>query len=70
MAKKFEEKLSELEKIVTELEKGDVDLDDAIKKYTEAMKLASECSKELKSAEENVNKILTESGEEKDFEVE
>ena len=70
MAKKFEEKLSELEKIVTELEKGDVDLDDAIKKYTDAMKLANECSKELKTAEENVNKILTESGEEQDFVVE
>lgn len=70
MAKKFEEKLSELEKIVTELEKGDVDLDDAIKKYTDAMKLANECSKELKNAEENVNKILTESGEEQDFVVE
>ena len=70
MAKKFEEKLSELEKIVTELEKGDVDLDDAIKKYTDAMKLANECSKELKHAEENVNKILTESGEEQDFVVE
>ena len=67
MAKKFEEKLSELEKIVTELEKGDVDLDVAIKKYTDAMKLANECSKELKNAEENVNKILTESGEEQDF---
>ena len=70
MAKKFEEKLSELEKIVTELEKGDVDLDDAIKKYTDAMKLANECSKELKNAEENVNKILTESGEKQDFVVE
>ena len=70
MAKKFEEKLTELEKIVTELEKGDVDLDDAIKKYTDAMKLANECSKELKNAEENVNKILTESGEEQDFVVE
>ena len=35
-----------------------------------AMKLANECSKELKNAEENVNKILTESGEEQDFVVE
>ena len=56
---KFEDKLNSLEKMVNELEKGDVDLDDAINKYTNAMKLAKECSDSLKSAEENVNKILT-----------
>lgn len=66
---KFEDKLNNLEKMVNELEKGDVDLDDAINKYTNAMKLAKECSNSLKSAEENVNKILTENGEE-DFKVE
>ena len=54
---KFEDKLNNLEKMVNELEKGDVDLDDAINKYTNAMKLAKECSDSLKSAEENVNKI-------------
>ena len=66
---KFEDKLNNLEKMVNELEKGDIDLDDAINKYTNAMKLAKECSDSLKSAEENVNKILTENGEE-DFKVE
>ncbi len=66
---KFEEKLSKLEKMVSELENGNVDLDDAIEKYTSAMKLAKECSLKLKNAEENVNKILTENGEE-DFKVE
>lgn len=40
---KFEDKLNSLEKMVNELEKGDVDLDDAINKYTNAMKLAKEC---------------------------
>ena len=67
---KFEEKLTELEKMVNELEKGDVDLDDAIDKYTKAMKLAKECSNKWKTAEENVNKILTENGKEEDFKVE
>ena len=66
---KFEDKLNELEKIVLEWEKGDVDLDDAIEKYTNAMKLAKECSEKLKSAEENVNKILTDAGKELDFKV-
>lgn len=67
---KFEKKLEELENMVLELEKGDVDLDDAIEKYTKAMKLAKECSDRLKTAEENVNKILTENGKEENFNVE
>ena len=67
---KFEEKLNELEKMVNELESGNVDLDDAINKYTAAMKLAKECSDKLKSAEENVNKILMENAKEEDFKVE
>ena len=48
--KSFEEKLSELEVIVKELESGNVDLDNAINKYTEAMKSASDCSKKLDEA--------------------
>lgn len=67
---KFEDKLIELEKMVKELEDGEVSLDDAIDKYTKAMKLAKDCSLKLKEAEENVNKILTESGKEEDFTLE
>ena len=67
---KFEDKLNELEKMVVELENGDANLDDAIEKYTKAMKLAKECSDKLKSAEESINKILTENGKEEDYEVE
>ena len=67
---KFEEKLNQLEKMVNELESGDVDLDDAINKYTEAMKLAKECSDKLKNAEESVNKILMENGNEEEFKAE
>ena len=65
--KNFEEKLEELETIVRELENGDVNLDDAINKYTEAMKLAKECSKKLDDATKAVNKILKENGELEDF---
>ena len=54
----FEEKLNKLEEIVSELEQGNIDLDDAINKYTEAMKLAKECSKKLDDAPKAVNKIL------------
>ena len=64
---KFEEKLQNLEEIVKELEEGNVDLDDAINKYTEAMKIAKECSVKLDNATKAVNKILNENGELEDF---
>ena len=41
--KTFEEKLKELETIVSELESGNIDLDSSIEKYTNAMKLVKEC---------------------------
>lgn len=66
----FEEALDKLESIVKELENGNASLDDAIKKYTEAMKLASNCNKKLENATETVNKILKENGSLEDFEIE
>jgi len=68
--KTFEEKLNELEGIIKELENGNVDLDNAIKKYTEAMTIAKECSEKLENAEKAVNKILKENGSLEDFEIE
>ena len=67
--KKFEEKVSELEKIINELENGEVDLDDSIEKYSTAMKLVKECDSELKSIEKKVNKILTENGTLEEFKI-
>ena len=67
--KKFEDKVSELEEIISVLESGDVPLDESINKYTEAMKLVKECDVELKNIEEKVNKIVSENGELEDFEV-
>lgn len=66
---KFEEAMSALETIVKELESGNCSLDDAINKYTEGMKLAKLCGDKLSNATEKVNKILSENGELKDFEV-
>ena len=66
----FEDKIRELEGIVKELESGEVNLDAAIEKYTNAMKLAKECSDKLNAATVQVNKILKENGELTDFNVE
>ena len=67
--KSFEENMLELEAIVKKLESGDVPLDDAITSYTNAMKLAKICDGKLKSAEEQINKILNEDGKLKEFTV-
>jgi len=65
----FEEKIKKLERIVSELESGDVALEDAINKYTEAMKLSKECSNKLNEVTEKVNKILADNGKLEDFEI-
>ena len=65
----FEEKIKKLESIVADLESGEVPLDDAINKYTEAMKLSKECSNKLTEVSDKVNKILSENGTLEDFEV-
>lgn len=67
--KKFEELMNELEEIVKNLEEGNTDLDETIKKYTEAMKIVKICNDKLENATEAVNKILNENGELTDFDV-
>ncbi|MCH5166262.1 MAG: exodeoxyribonuclease VII small subunit [Erysipelotrichales bacterium] len=68
--KKFEELMTELEVIVKDLENGNTDLDESIKKYTEAMKIVKTCNDKLKNATEAVNKVLQENGELANFEIE
>ena len=68
--KTFEEQVKELEKIVNELESGELDLDKSIAKYTEAMKLLESCEKKLNAASETINKIVDENGKISDFKVE
>ena len=65
----FEKSLEKLETIVHELENGTIELDKAIEKYTEAMKLVKSCSEKLNEATDKVNKILKENGELVDFSI-
>lgn len=66
----FESALLSLETIIRELEKGEVPLDDMVKKYTEAMEYVKFCSDKLKNATETVNKILNSDGSLSDFNTE
>ena len=65
--KKFDELLIEIEKIVKDLESGNIDLETSIEKYSEAMKMIKICSDKLNKATESVNKILDENGNLNDF---
>lgn len=54
----FEKALEKLEKIVEELETGDLALDDSIKKYEEGIKLAQACQKKLDKAKEKIETLV------------
>ena len=57
---KFEKALERLEKIVEDLETGNIALEDALKKYEEGVKLSALCQKRLSQAEKKIE-ILTKS---------
>ena len=50
----FEDNMENLEKIVTELEKGELNLDDSISKFEEGIKISKECNKILEEAEKKI----------------
>jgi exodeoxyribonuclease VII small subunit len=55
---KFEEALKKLEKIVAELERGDLPLEESLNKYEEGIRLSRLCSKKLESAKKKVEILL------------
>lgn len=65
----FEEQLEKLEKIVKDLENGDVKLDDAINKWSEGMKLANNCNEILENANETITKALNSDGKLEKFDI-
>lgn len=52
---KFEEAVKKLGKIVEDLEKGDLSLDEALKKYQEGLEMARVCSQKLDSAKKKID---------------
>ncbi|HTK94631.1 MAG TPA: exodeoxyribonuclease VII small subunit [Terriglobales bacterium] len=59
---KFEECLQRLEKIVNELEKGDLPLEKALTLFEEGIRLSNSCRKELEAAEGKVEILLKQNG--------
>ena len=56
-AMSFEQALAALEKIVDDLERGDVALDQSIRNYERGESLKAHCDRLLKAAEDKVEKI-------------
>ena len=50
----FEAAMAELEKVVGQLERGDVPLEDSIKLYERGAELKAHCATKLKDAEEKI----------------
>jgi len=55
---KFEDALKKLEKIVEDLEGGDLSLDEALKKYQEGIELSRLCSQRLESAKKKIDVLV------------
>ncbi len=60
---KFEEAMMQLEKIVQQLETGDVPLEDSISLYKQGMELSAFCQQKLQHAEKQLITIVDETGE-------
>lgn len=59
----YEESFIELQQIVSELEDGEISVDELAEKIKRAASLIDFCKKKLKTTEEDVSKILEELGD-------
>lgn len=68
----FEETIKKLETIASELEKGDLNLDESVTKFEEGMKLSKTCNDILENAEKRISILIKKDNEvtEENFNVE
>lgn len=58
----FEKKLAELEHLVTELEKGDLTLEQSLQAYEKGIKLTRECQSALDVAQQRISVLMEKNG--------
>jgi exodeoxyribonuclease VII small subunit len=58
----FETSLDELEKVVKELESGDLSLDRSLELFSRGMQLSESCRKQLEEAETRVEMLIRKEG--------
>ena len=56
--KNFEEMMKDLEQIAKELESGELNLDESVKKFEEGMEISKSCSKILEDAEKRITILI------------
>ena len=61
---RFEQEMQELEGIVTQMEKGDLRLEDSLRLFERGTRLARSCRKSLDTAELKVRTLLDEDSDE------
>jgi exodeoxyribonuclease VII small subunit len=54
----FEKGLSELQKLVQELERNNISLEQSVENFEKGMKVAKYCERKLKDAEDKIKAIL------------
>lgn len=54
----FEEAMENLEKVVTELESGELSLDESVNHFQKGMELSNYCSKLLENAEKTISILV------------
>lgn len=59
----FEESMGKLEQIASQLEKGDLTLEESLIKFEEGMKLSKKCNEIIESAEKKITILLQKDGE-------
>jgi exodeoxyribonuclease VII small subunit len=65
----FEKSMQELERIVDDLESGQLTLDESISAFERGIELSKLCQKRLEAAEERVKKVLEKAGGDIDLEL-
>lgn len=70
--KSFEENMEQLESIVTELEKGELNLEESVKKFEQGINISKKCNDILEKAEKKITILLRQEDEikEENFEAE
>ncbi|MDO9214714.1 MAG: exodeoxyribonuclease VII small subunit [Methylococcales bacterium] len=58
----FEDSLAELEQLVSQLEQGDISLEESLKSFERGVSLTRTCQKALQDAEQKVQILLEKNG--------
>jgi len=62
-ASQFEEAMEELEKLVEQMERGDISLEESLKSFERGIRLTRACQQALQEAEQKVQILLEKNGQ-------